>query len=74
MGYHNGLDIPNYWSYARHFVLQDHLFESDASWSLPSHLYLLSAWTPRLQILVRPPPSVGVKLRPSLRNAERGIS
>src|SRR6202035_5840521 len=26
MGYHVQSDIPNYWSYAQHFVLQDHLF------------------------------------------------
>ena len=24
MGYHNQHEIPNYWAYARHFVLQDH--------------------------------------------------
>lgn len=45
MGYHTGSDIPNYWSYAHHFVLQDHMFESVHSWSLPSHLYLISAWS-----------------------------
>ncbi len=45
MGYHTGQEIPNYWSYARHFVLQDHLFESNASWSLPSHLYMVSEWS-----------------------------
>jgi hypothetical protein len=33
MGYHNGSDIPNYWSYARHFVLQDHMFASNLGWS-----------------------------------------
>jgi phospholipase C len=47
MGYHTGADIPNYWTYAKNFVLQDHMFESDASWSLPSHLYLLSGWSAR---------------------------
>jgi phospholipase C len=45
MGYHDGSDIPNYWTYARDYVLQDHMFESDASWSLPSHLYMVSAWS-----------------------------
>ena len=44
MGYHDGREIPNYWSYARHFVLQDHMFESVSSWSLPAHLYLASGW------------------------------
>ena len=45
MGYHVQSDIPNYWAYARHFVLQDHLFESVHSWSFPSHLYFVSAWS-----------------------------
>ena len=45
MGYHNGGDIPNYWAYAKHFVLQDHMFESLHSWSFPSHLFLVSAWS-----------------------------
>jgi phospholipase C len=36
MGYHDSREIPNYWDYAGHFVLQDHMFESDTSWSLPS--------------------------------------
>jgi phospholipase C len=44
MGYHDGRDLPNYWAYARTFVLQDHMFQPNASWSLPAHLYLLSAW------------------------------
>ena len=29
MGYHDAREIPNYWAWARAFVLQDHLFESD---------------------------------------------
>ncbi|MBV9796478.1 MAG: alkaline phosphatase family protein [Solirubrobacterales bacterium] len=45
MGYHDGSDIPNYWTYARQFVLQDHMFESNASWSLPAHLFLVSEWS-----------------------------
>jgi phospholipase C len=45
MGYHDWREIPNYWDYARHFVLQDHMFESDTSWSLPVHLYLVSGWS-----------------------------
>jgi phospholipase C len=44
MGYHTRSDIPNYWSYARHFVLQDHLFEPVHSWSLPDHLWQVSEW------------------------------
>ena len=45
MGYHNQREIPNYWTYARNFVLQDHMFEPNASWSLPAHLYLVSEWS-----------------------------
>ena len=45
MGYHDGRDIPNYWAYARTFVLQDHMFEPGATWSLPSHLEEISAWS-----------------------------
>jgi phospholipase C len=45
MGYHDGSDIPNYWTYARDFVLQDHMFEPNASWSLPQHLFMVSEWS-----------------------------
>jgi len=45
MGYHNGSDIPNYWSYAHNFVLQDRMFEPNASWSLPAHLFMVSEWS-----------------------------
>ena len=45
MGYHTQSDIPNYWTYAQDFVLQDHMFEPNASWSLPSHLFLVSEWS-----------------------------
>jgi phospholipase C len=47
MGYHNGRDIPNYWTYARDFVLQDRMFQPDLSWSLPAHLYMVSMWSAR---------------------------
>ena len=45
MGYHDQREIPNYWTYARQFVLQDHMFEPNASWSLPAHLFLVSEWS-----------------------------
>jgi phospholipase C len=45
MGWHDQREIPNYWSYADHFVLQDHMFESVRSWSLPSHLAMVSGWS-----------------------------
>lgn len=45
MGYHDGGDIPNYWRYAQNFVLQDRMFEPNASWSLPEHLFQVSEWS-----------------------------
>ena len=45
MSWHDAREIPNYWAYAEHFVLQDHMFESAESWTLPSHLALVSAWS-----------------------------
>jgi len=44
VGYHTQSDIPNYWTYAKDFVLQDHMFEPNASWSLPAHLFMVSGW------------------------------
>ncbi len=45
MGYKDAREIPNYWTYAQNFVLQDRMFESTASWSQPDHLYLVSEWS-----------------------------
>jgi phospholipase C len=47
MGYHTAREIPNYWAYARNFVLQDRMFQPDTSWSLPAHLFAVSAWSAR---------------------------
>jgi phospholipase C len=44
MGWHDAREIPNYWAYAQNFVLQDKMFEPNASWSLPAHLFMVSAW------------------------------
>jgi phospholipase C len=49
MGYKDERDIPNYWEYARNFVLHDRMFSSVASWSLPAHLYMVSGWSARCQ-------------------------
>jgi phospholipase C len=45
MGYRDARDIPNYWEYAHDFVLQDNMFASSASWSLPEHLFIVSGWS-----------------------------
>jgi phospholipase C len=47
MGYHDAREIPNYWMYAENFDLQDRLFEPNASWSLPQHLFMVSEWSAR---------------------------
>jgi len=45
MGYHTAQEIPNYWAYARRYGLQDRMFAPSDSWTLPSHLYLVSGWS-----------------------------
>jgi len=45
MGWHDAREIPNYWRYAQAFVLQDRMFEPNASWSLPEHLFQVSEWS-----------------------------
>jgi phospholipase C len=46
-GYHTAAEIPNYWTYARDFALDDHMFEAVKSWSLPDHLAIVSGWSAR---------------------------
>jgi phospholipase C len=36
-------DIPNYWAYAQHFTLGDHMFSSLMGPSYPNHLYTVAA-------------------------------
>ena len=47
IGYHDRRELPNYWTYADNFVLQDRMFESAATWSLPAHLFIISGWSAR---------------------------
>ena len=54
MGFHTAEEIPNYWAYARHYLLQDRMFAPTDSWTLPSHLYLVSAWSATCSRLARP--------------------
>ncbi len=54
MGYHDAREIPNYWAYARNFVLQDHMFEPNASWSLPAHLFMVSEWSAKCTVKADP--------------------
>jgi len=45
MSYHTAESIPNYWAYADAFQLQDRMFAPTDSWTLPAHLFLVSAWS-----------------------------
>ena len=45
MGYHTDAELPNYWAYAKNFVLQDAMFEGMRGWSLAAHLDLTSEWS-----------------------------
>jgi phospholipase C len=45
MSYHDRREIANYWTYAKRFVLEDRMFAPSDSWTLPSHLFLVSAWS-----------------------------
>ncbi|MGZ6544319.1 MAG: alkaline phosphatase family protein [Actinomycetota bacterium] len=50
VGWHDAREIPNYWAYAEHFVLQDHMFAGVRSWSLPAHLDMVSGWSASCRI------------------------
>ncbi len=71
MGWHDQREIPSYWTYARDFVLQDHMFEPNASWSLPAHLFMVSAWSAKCRD-VRDPMSCSDALQdPGLPTAKQ---
>ena len=44
VGYHTAAEIPNYWAYARNFVLQDQMYEGVRGFSMDAHLDLTSEW------------------------------
>jgi phospholipase C len=44
MSYHDAREIANYWAWAKAFTLQDRMFAPSDSWTLPSHLFLVSGW------------------------------
>jgi phospholipase C len=45
MSYLTREQIPNYWTYADSFVLQDGMFGPTDGWTLPAHLFLVSGWS-----------------------------
>ena len=66
MGYHDGTQLANYWRYANDFVLQDRMFEPNASWSLPQHLFMVSEWSARCAQLGDPMSCVNEVQNPDL--------
>jgi phospholipase C len=59
MGYYDGTDIPNYWSYASHFELLDNFFSSLAGPSLPNHLYAVAGQSGGVENNMSEPPEGG---------------
>ncbi|MGB8700995.1 MAG: alkaline phosphatase family protein, partial [Thermosynechococcaceae cyanobacterium] len=49
VSYYDDREIPNYWTYARKFVLQDRMFEPIASSSLPAHVFMVSGWSAKCE-------------------------
>ena len=45
MGYHDARESRTTGPTRSNFVLQDHMFEPNASWSLPAHLFMVSDWS-----------------------------
>lgn len=45
MSYRTRKDIPNYWALADYGALQDRLFASVDSFSLPAHMFIFSGWS-----------------------------
>jgi phospholipase C len=71
MGWHDARQIPNYWDYAQNFVLQDMMFEPNSSWSLPSHLFMVSAWSAKCSIPADPMSCVNALDGPSGLNVSK---
>ena len=72
MGYHTAADIPNYWQYAQDFVLQDHMFEPNASWSLPAHLFMVSEWSAKCSVKGDPSSCVDALQSPGQLGGKKG--
>jgi phospholipase C len=54
MGYHDAREIPDYWTFAHDYVLQDEMFSPTTEWSLPAHLYMVSEWSAECRVLGSP--------------------
>ncbi len=72
MGYHDDREIPNYWAYAENYVLQDRMFESNASWSLPQHLFMVSEWSAHCKTIDDPSSCVNALQNPLIGTGVSG--
>ena len=72
LAYYTQSDIPNYWAYAKNFTLDDRLFEPVASWSLASHLYMVSAWSANCESGTIPQSCVSDVVRPNPLAKKKG--
>ncbi len=50
MAYQDNSTIPNYWTFAKNYVLADEFFSSVEGWSVPNHWYSLAAQAPAISI------------------------
>jgi len=67
MGYHTAREIPNYWAYARAYTLHDRMFAPTDSWTLPAHLFLVSAWSAKCRVPDDPMACVSFQRNPGRR-------
>ncbi len=75
LGYYDGTDLPNYWAYARRFVLLDRFFSSLAGPSLPNHLYTVAGQSGGLVSNLGRPPAGGFNFPEIAEELERaGVS
>jgi phospholipase C len=72
MGYHDRRELPNYWTYADDFVLQDAMFEPNSSWSLPQHLFMVSEWSAKCAVNDKPSSCVNALQAPDSPARTRG--
>jgi len=50
MAYQDNATIPNYWTFAKSYVLADEYFSSVEGWSVPNHWYSLAGQAPAISI------------------------
>ncbi len=72
MGYHTAKEIPNYWAYAKRYQLEDRMFAPTDSWTLPSHLFLVSGWSANCPDLNDPMSCVSDQKFPGGEYADKG--